>query len=97
MTEQKFIPCPMPATVSPAAAEALSLLRVRATLLGVNTTFDDHVGTADAAKLLNRTAKTLRNWRDQNTGPAYRTAPNGWCEYAMTGLAAWCVGEKKDL
>jgi hypothetical protein len=51
---------------------------------------DGFVREADAGRLLNRAAKTLRNWRDQSRPLEYRVLGNR-VEYSLLTLAAFLV------
>jgi hypothetical protein len=58
----------------------------------------DHLGTVsteDAARLLNRSARTLESWRSQGVGPVYLRG--GKIRYALTDLAEFLAHGLRDF
>ncbi len=70
-------------------------LRVACRDRGLPLTGDDHVLEADAAVLLRRSAKTLRNWRAENRPLAFRKRA-GRIEYALQTLAQHLVASGRS-
>jgi len=70
------------------ARDALTLMRAAALMAGIQMTWDDHVTERDAARLLNRAPRTLRNRRALDRPLPFRKRA-GRIEYALADLAGW--------
>lgn len=68
------------------ATETLARLRETAEARGFQITGDGFLAERDAAELLGRSPSTLRRWRAEGAGPAWRRRL-GRVEYALSDLA----------
>lgn len=69
-------------------ADVLTLMRAACLMMGIERTWDDHVSERDAAKLVRRSASTLRNRRGLDCPLPYRKRA-GRVEYALSDLSSW--------
>lgn len=80
-----------PAVVSEHLHTAAQAEAERLREAGFTVTSDLQVQTLAAAHVLNRSSKTLRNWRAGGAGPAWRSV-NNLVWYSLPVLIAWRSG-----
>lgn len=56
---------------------------------GVDIPPDDTVDRSMAARILDRSTYTLRNWALTDSGPKFRKCPNGRYRYKLEDLTKW--------
>lgn len=69
--------------------DRVAMLRHACALMGIRPSWDGYVSEAAAARLLNRSLKTIRNRRHAEGGIPYRKGAgrNGRVEYSLADLA----------
>src|SRR5262245_25549736 len=67
-------------------SDPVDVLREACADMGISVSADGYVREADAARLLNRSAHTLKNWRDQSRPLSFRRMGNR-VEYSLRTLA----------
>jgi len=73
-------------TLAGAEAEKLSDSHVRTLMLDILMNDNQPLGTAEAARWLNKSSVTLKRWRAQGRGPTFRKNETGRVEYTPTWL-----------
>lgn len=75
--------------------DPLALLRAACDAMGIARTWDEHVSEQDAARLLRRSAQTLRNRRGLDRPLPFRRHGRR-IEYALSDLTKWSENNVPD-
>ena len=75
--------------------DPVEALRQACADLGIPVSGDGHVLERDAARLLNRSPHTLKNWRDQSRPLEFRRLGNR-AEYSLSVLACFLAAADRE-